>query len=435
MAETCLRAELRDWLARWHLEQYAGVLEQHDVLDVELVQLLTEGDLTEMGITKVGARRRFLNAIEQERRMSGMSEDAFGGLKVVEADLGQLSLPHTWKEGLRGATTLGRQQTAETQGSVTEPSYGPSAESSLFTTREKATSWFATPQPGKMGMEPEVRPGSALLAAGSKRAMWVQETQAMGKPSFSTFTEERRSSGMDDATAALITDTMVNASQAIGLFRGSTPLIKAGPEEKDSDPKHRATISQQYIDAQQRFMEMAKDRAHTQERFLTEAEHMKGMGALESSDFVGTVRKFLSQSPLLVKKEENLRGRSSSRQRASVWLPSGDALDMQFAASKSNPASLRKNLSLSPARHPGALPPMRPMLPSKSTWQKLLEDQEQMHNTINVQDEAYKKLMERLVESEKDAFSRLIGSDAVHELATCFEGPSSLRRAAPRTVH
>eukprot|EP00667_Euglena_gracilis_P002978 EG_transcript_2984 len=438
MAESGLRADLRDWLARYHLEQYAGVLEQHEVLDVELVQQLTEGDLTALGITKVGARRRFLNAIEQERRMSGGADEAFGGMKVVEADLGPLTLPPTWQDGL-AATDAGRYHTAETQRSATEPSYGPSAESSLYTDRDKP-SRFVTPQPSMLGLEAgtgvSFRHSGDLLPAASKQTLWAQELQASGKPPLPPYIDDsRRSSGIDDATATLITDNMVNVSQAIGLLRGSTPLLKSrGPEAKDADPAQLPTISQRYMDAQSRFMAMAKDRAHSQERFLAEAEEMKGLGDQESMDFVGTVRKYICQSPLLVRKEDNLRGRSSSRQRASVMPPWGDALDVLAADGLPASSAPGRKPRASPMRRVGGVPtvsPMRPAMPTKSSWQQLLHDQEQMHDAMRGRDEEYRKVMERLVETEKGAFGRLIGPEGVQELAVCFDGPASLRPSPP----
>ena len=58
--------QVRDWLAHWRLSKYGNVLLEHDVDSVDALCRLTEADLTEMGIEKVGAKRRFLTAIAHE---------------------------------------------------------------------------------------------------------------------------------------------------------------------------------------------------------------------------------------------------------------------------------------------------------------------------------------------------------------------------------
>mmetsp|Transcript_73985 Transcript_73985/g.130542 ORF Transcript_73985/g.130542 Transcript_73985/m.130542 type:complete len:205 (-) Transcript_73985:11-625(-) len=71
---------VREWLAANSLGKYADVIIANEVDSLEVLFAITEYDLQEMGITKIGAKRKFLKAVSNEQRkmMPQMPQDSFG---------------------------------------------------------------------------------------------------------------------------------------------------------------------------------------------------------------------------------------------------------------------------------------------------------------------------------------------------------------------
>ena len=56
-------SDLRDWLGRHKLEQYADAFEANDI-DLDILPELNDGDLEKLGVS-LGNRRRLLKAIAE----------------------------------------------------------------------------------------------------------------------------------------------------------------------------------------------------------------------------------------------------------------------------------------------------------------------------------------------------------------------------------
>eukprot|EP00667_Euglena_gracilis_P011789 EG_transcript_12054 len=214
--------------------------------------------------------------------------------------------------------------------------------------------------------------------------------------------ESVMSTNMDE-----LTDTMVRYGQAL-CFMGAE---EGRPLSQQPDP---TAVSQMYLDSQQKFMAVAKKRAATQEHFLTEAEEMKGTGSRESHDLVSALRSILHKSPLLQKPTENLMGRSAA-------APPTWRLDPPADTRRPDPTArvmAKRGRTLDPIRCPA----------SKDEWRRLLNEQEEMHTQVQRYDERYKAVMAKFVESEKSAFGRLMGTEAVAALP-CLDAPMSPKNA------
>jgi hypothetical protein len=246
--------------------------------------------------------------------------------------------------------------------------------------------------------------------------------------------DSRRSSiGEDLNTTVQLTDTMIHACQALGIMKDEP---RAPKERKEL---HAANIT--YLDAQRKFMELSKKRAVSQEKFLKEAEDLKNQ---DSGDLVGTLRKFIHNSPLLVKRTENLMGRNRPQTVTGFTNDSllivgtnedqlGSSLSLSRGAlsppsmpgrCQSTPPVLRHSLDLDLSVSRGGFSPIRPPLTkSRPDYKMLLAEQDKMHTSVNSYDEKYKAVFSHFVESERSAFDRL-GIDVAEHMGSMYLGSS-----------
>ncbi|MBL4908283.1 MAG: hypothetical protein JKX94_12580, partial [Sneathiella sp.] len=61
---TTNKLSFHDWIVSIGLEKYLAALEIEEI-DLDIVETLSDSDLKELGISKLGDRRRFLKAVEK----------------------------------------------------------------------------------------------------------------------------------------------------------------------------------------------------------------------------------------------------------------------------------------------------------------------------------------------------------------------------------
>ncbi len=72
-------SDLRDWLGRYKLEQYADAFEANDI-DLDILPELNDSDLEKLGVS-LGNRRRLLKAIAE--RGSAAAKHDFAAKQVL----------------------------------------------------------------------------------------------------------------------------------------------------------------------------------------------------------------------------------------------------------------------------------------------------------------------------------------------------------------
>ena len=78
--------DVRDWLISHDLGQYVGTILGNEIDSLEVLYAITEADLQEMGISKVGARRKFMRAVAK-----GMGQ----GPRSLLYSPGELGFPYS----------------------------------------------------------------------------------------------------------------------------------------------------------------------------------------------------------------------------------------------------------------------------------------------------------------------------------------------------
>mmetsp|Transcript_38322 Transcript_38322/g.68459 ORF Transcript_38322/g.68459 Transcript_38322/m.68459 type:complete len:508 (-) Transcript_38322:1593-3116(-) len=502
MSAAAHELEVRDWLAHWRLSKYADLLLEHDIDSLDVICHLTEADLTEIGIEKVGAKRRFLTAIAHEGRVQGVKRSfdlSNSGTSSVAVAHESGSPSRTQSSALNDTNDISLIQMGpdiverrELAHSEVQQAFGYPKHESIDSASERREI-----EPIPMITSPAVR-GNAMSKSISENTLrsskeWTRtgapSLPAISKPTNFSSTaaspptppaltgkpprhlepikadgsgphtpnadqadsqgNSRRSSfGQELQTSNEVAENVINCWQ--GLIKSSDG--SEAPRSPRTMMKEKRIGGEAFLDAQKKFMEVAKRRAASQEKFLVEAEDMKGK--VMGGDLFGVIRKFIKASPLLVNQRSNLMGSLHRRPHSSLGhdidvdqnlsiigadgqlaSPSfsfnsslsrnnrlaklnGDSSPSGLAARcKSTPPVLQHNMEIdtAAAQKCSGWSPIRPPANrgSKPNYQVLLAEQEKSMISLHEHDQGYKKVMDHFASTEDRAFGRLMNIEDV----------------------